>query len=379
MAFAPGFEPATIGSGGRGTHTSPDRSPARLDRLAAGCGNEGGPVIAAGDSEAATMRYPALDGLRAIAAYTVVISHFTNLTGVFGGTFGSGAGQIGVMLFFVISGFLMGRLYADTPWTLSAVAEFYRKRAARVLPLYLLLVLVSFAVIMAGGPRRFLYEIGSGNIWQHLFFIRGTGVLWTIPVEVQFYLVFPALWLLQRYVGRGIVVWLAFAAIFAFAVDWRTPVLIGHLPYFLAGLALAVVPFGPGSRAADIAFAGALCLYVLSMPQILGIAPAQLWDSPIYLLVGVTMVGTALASPFANRFLGSGLLKSLGDASYSAYLLHMPLLHLLMKSPLGQANHYVSLAIFLVATALVAWLSYTYIEKPTRRFIAGRGNTPAAA
>jgi peptidoglycan/LPS O-acetylase OafA/YrhL len=48
------------------------------------------------------MHYKALDGLRGLAAYTVVISHFSNQTQIFGGLFGSGAGQVGVMLFFAL-------------------------------------------------------------------------------------------------------------------------------------------------------------------------------------------------------------------------------------------------------------------------------------
>ena len=69
------------------------------------------------------MNYPAIDGLRAIAAYTVVFSHLTNISGIFGGAFGFGAGQLGVMLFFVISGFLMGKLYMTTAWSGPAVVD----------------------------------------------------------------------------------------------------------------------------------------------------------------------------------------------------------------------------------------------------------------
>lgn len=51
---------------------------------------------------------PELDGLRGLAAYIVLVSHASNMTGLWGTLLGNGAGQFGVMLFFVLSGFLMG-------------------------------------------------------------------------------------------------------------------------------------------------------------------------------------------------------------------------------------------------------------------------------
>jgi peptidoglycan/LPS O-acetylase OafA/YrhL len=50
------------------------------------------------------MRHPTLDGLRGLAALLVVLSHFSNRTGMWGVRLGDGGGQIGVMLFFLVSG-----------------------------------------------------------------------------------------------------------------------------------------------------------------------------------------------------------------------------------------------------------------------------------
>src|SRR6188474_1808835 len=83
------------------------------------------------------MRFPALDGLRALAAFFVVVSHFSNETQIWGGLLGTGGGQLGVMIFFLISGFLMARLYMDGPWNAAEVGAFLQKRVARVVPLYL--------------------------------------------------------------------------------------------------------------------------------------------------------------------------------------------------------------------------------------------------
>jgi peptidoglycan/LPS O-acetylase OafA/YrhL len=86
------------------------------------------------------IRYGSLDGLRGLAAFTVLMTHFSNFTNIWGGVLGYGAGQLGVMLFFCLSGFLMARLYMDRPFTFGAVCDFFRRRLARVVTLYLALV-----------------------------------------------------------------------------------------------------------------------------------------------------------------------------------------------------------------------------------------------
>ena len=110
----------------------------------------------------------ALDGLRGLAAIVVIVSHFTNGSGLFGGAFGHGAGQIGVMLFFCLSGFLMSHLYLDRPFNLDCLAEFTRRRLARIAPLYILVVLVSYALAM---PNVY-HAVNAENLWRHLYFSR---------------------------------------------------------------------------------------------------------------------------------------------------------------------------------------------------------------
>lgn len=143
-------------------------------------------------------RYAALDGLRGLAAYTVVVSHYVGSVSKGGPAYDGHtilepllqAGQVGVMLFFVISGFLMGALYMRTPWTNASARAFYVKRFGRVVPLYYLLVVVSFTLQMTLNSVWPFYYVDS--FWRFmLFWYGGNNVLWTIPVEVQFYAFFP--------------------------------------------------------------------------------------------------------------------------------------------------------------------------------------------
>ena len=314
--------------------------------------------------------FPAIDGLRAIAAYTVVIGHFSNLTNIFGGILGFGSGQLGVMLFFVISGFLMGSLYLRSELTASAAFTFLQRRVARVIPLYLAIVAISYLwPLNEWAP---FYAITDRNLPYHLLFWRGISVLWTIPVEVQFYLLFPFIWLGYRLVGTAVLFFLAIIAIFALASSWTYPFIINYISYFFIGVAASLVPLSHANgKAIDIAFVACLLAYVLSFPRINGVEPSELWISPIYfLLIPATLLASS-TSKLGNRILGSPGLKILGDSSYSAYLLHLPVYHTLVFSDVLRSNVYLFLAVFLVATIAVSWLSFRFIETPARRWVNG--------
>jgi peptidoglycan/LPS O-acetylase OafA/YrhL len=140
---------------------------------------------------------PALDGLRGMAAYMVVVSHVSNVTGLWGNLLGNGGGQVGVMIFFVLSGYLIGALYLDQPFTLANVWDYAARRAGRVLPAFyavLTLVLVLHGLSAATGWNLHVYPITWEQSVSHYALLWGVGVFWTIPVEMHFYVVFVAAW-----------------------------------------------------------------------------------------------------------------------------------------------------------------------------------------
>lgn len=298
--------------------------------------------------------YDSLDGLRGVAAYTVVISHFANSVGVVWA--GSGAGQIGVMLFFALSGFLMGKLYLDRPIT--DVADFYLRRVARVFPLFLVLVAASY--LWGGFP---LYRITDANLMHHLLFLRGTSLLWTVAVEVQFYAAFPLLWFLYRLAGReALVAALVALSLLAFALGFpRTHTLFPHLPYFLAGIGLSLLPLVRTGFLFPVIFA----LYFVLMPGVIGLV-GDPWLSPAYILLIPVLLYAAMTSSW-GRFLGHPALRLLGNISYSVYLLHLPILQVLRETSL--VGTWALLPVFLAATTAVAWISYRFFETPTRVWI----------
>ena len=329
------------------------------------------------------MRYPALDGLRGIAALSVLISHHTNTTGLLGGHLGGGGGKLGVMLFFCISRFLMNLLYIDKRWNAEAAFEFGRARVARVIPLYLLVVFASFGASLLYGDATLLYLVTSENLVKHLVFHSGISVLWTIPVEVQFYLLFPLFWLIFQRLGP-----LALLAVMVFATltvahlgypEW--PGVVRVCGFFFAGMLVAMTASSDKVPRANWAFIGLAAIYALCFPGVRvalgfdfsnppeGQVGKALWTMPEYLILMTCFLWACLQSSWAEKLLGSGIMTFYGKISYSLYLLHTPVLLALAKLP--WAHHYpvLSLAAVLGCSTLLAWLSYRFVEDPARRII----------
>ncbi|ESY92708.1 acyltransferase [Mesorhizobium sp. LNHC209A00] len=310
----------------------------------------------------------ALDGLRGVAAYSVVISHYAGQTILQPLHL---VGQVGVMLFFVISGFLMGDLYMRTPFTRGNLQAFYIKRFARVVPLYYLVVLASVTLFMARQSVWPAYSIDA--LWHYLLFWRGENVLWTIPVEVQFYALFPVIWWLFSRAGpASMLLILVFCAIEAAWID--TPVLFqSFLPYFAAGLLLSIVQI-PYSRLIEFMILPAAIVLTLALPDIsaaMGFRPTGLWESPVYLLTVPTTVLLVIKSRGANVLLGGRIGVFAGKISYSVYLLHMPVHFVMRQLPIYETSPLLFIGLTLIVTTAVSWLSFTIIEKPARNWING--------
>jgi len=143
-----------------------------------------------------------------------------------------GFGVIGVMLFFVLSGFLMGSLYLSKPANFSSVSGFVNKRFARVYPLY-------FVVLVLFGTA---YGLSGFEIFTHLVFLDGQYVFWTVLVEVKFYGLFIILWLALQ--GRSertqFITLLALYLACMFLPQMDKGSLLQNLQIFVLGMMIAV-------------------------------------------------------------------------------------------------------------------------------------------
>lgn len=144
-------------------------------------------------------RVPALDGVRGIAILAVFVYHTTEMSS--NPRWGSW-GWMGVDLFFVLSGYLITGILLDTHKRADYYRTFYIKRALRILPAFVVFVLaVTFLAPMKPNEHQ-LFVHDQGWIWGYAANVLvsqhgwaalpfGTGPLWSLAVEEQFYLVWP--------------------------------------------------------------------------------------------------------------------------------------------------------------------------------------------
>jgi exopolysaccharide production protein ExoZ len=333
----------------------------------------------------ASQRIFSIQSLRFIAALLVVYFHAASEAFLASGDFGVTGriveivGAVGIDIFFVISGFVIFRTARHL-----TVAQFIGKRARRILPLYLALAVpyTVVAVVYSGfGWREFL---STWLLWP------ATGAMtlpavpgaWTLCFEALFYAAFAiVLW-------RPKTIWIVGAAYVVALALHSTPVLryLGNpiVLEFLAGVGLAAAPpWKPAAWAIPIAV-GVLVAEVMlhagvSRPPLDTLADIGAWTRvaafgiPAALIVWGTL----------QLRVSEGVLSYLGDTSYALYLIHIPIVVVMVSLLIKVCKLPPDLAILLAAatSVLVAWRVHELIEKPLMALWqrAFRAATPVAA
>lgn len=328
-----------------------------------------------------------LNTLRGIAALIVVISHYSNASGLWNRILGDGAGQFGVMLFFLLSGFLMSYLYLDQISNPHNLKKFFQARVARVVPLYLLIVSGSYLLCqLAHEPlSHALYPI---NDWRalasHLLLLHGTDVLWTIPPEMQFYALFGLAWILRARIGSGLYVMVALLMVADYFWGFRvetttvygltvTPSIIKALPYFVCGAVMGQAYRHNKIPASMLSnrYLFLLAIIPLLYPNIFHLITgrqSELWaDVGLLIVLSGIFFAVVFMVPEENVVLENAVGDFYGRISYSLYLLHFPVLKLFKY--FGLIDGVAMLMVFIGACSLVAWLSFVTFESPSRKFV----------
>lgn len=365
-------------------------------------------------------RIPALDGLRGIAVLLVMIYHFS-YAWIFSASpvdaayarF-SGAGWMGVDLFFVLSGFLITGILADSREREGYFSSFYGRRVLRIFPLYyafVLLIVPLSAHLLAGDPAPDVAELRAKSGWYLGYAVNflvalqdgwkatvlHTSHLWSLAVEEQFYLLWPPLvFLLSRRAlirVSAVLVVAALAARIALLAADVGPVVGYVLPFtrmdalLIGGLvALMTRELGsitPLARHAPRALLGAGLVAAATLATA---APRQSWTSLWVQTIGLTAIAiffaaalvaavSADASSRWGRFLRAPSLRTFGKYSYALYIFHPLVLGVLQANGWGAARfaslgvgvqigvHLIFTAFATLVTLAVAWLSWNLMEK----------------
>ena len=303
-------------------------------------------------------RLPALDGLRGIAVLLVLLAHSTPPTGR--GLAGATAavlrtGWVGVDLFFVLSGFLITRILLRTRERPDYFRAFYARRARRILPLYYLALACFVWVLPAVGGAAAVAAAPvvavQGWFWLHLVNVRlALGLhgaaptlafhFWSLSLEEQFYLVWPAVvlatprrWLPRACVAAVVLALVVRVAILASGVRPAFSHLLmpARLDAFAAGALLAVLRPALVRRHMTRLLGVALVAVAALAPSLVR-APGE-WPVLTVGYTGLAMLAAAAValgayappSHWLQRVGRWRTLRMLGAYSYGLYVVHVPL------------------------------------------------------
>ena len=316
-------------------------------------------------AQAGELRDTRVEALRALAAIGVVAAHAWGFAG--GSFFGSFSGRLlagigfGALFFFALSSCLLYMPFARRDFGRGGpigLRQYAINRAVRIFPLYYVVLVVVLIVFEGGGSfdQWWRYALFWENFSAHTI-NTVNGSVWTIVVELHFYLLLPPLALGLGRLTRGSLAKAAGMMLALVRVAWED----GRPAWVRGPLARAEL---------WIAVAGVLWLgsvYDYRLEPLLG--PAS------FLLLGACMLPLEFGP--ALRILDLKLLGVLGIASYSIYLWHVPVLELLTDERRGPlTDHYLWLiALSVLATCLVALASYRLIEAPALKLRKRWGST----
>ncbi len=358
---------------------------------------------------------PDIDGLRAVAVIAVILFHL-NAAWLPGGF-------LGVDIFFVISGYLIGGiLYRELSTGTFSLKRFYLRRMRRILPAFFAVVVFTLIVgaqLMVPGSDEWNTARSSakwsvffgGNFFSALntdYFaptveVQPLNHLWSLAVEEQFYFIYPLiLWAIMGIIKRilppasssltrCVNVVLTALAIASFALAFLPISLHGTalVPYYLphlrfgelligAILAVAVAQGNLQPSAKTATFVGSLSILVLIACLVLPFPNTTPWFPgfaaalPCIASAGIIYAGARpywFASALSHR-----AVVFVGKISYSLYLWHWPLLAFAHYA-LGRELSNTVLAATALLIVLLSLASYYLIEQPLRHLQWSFGRT----
>jgi peptidoglycan/LPS O-acetylase OafA/YrhL len=349
--------------------------------------------------------FPALTGLRAIAAYMVFCHHFNPISKLFLSGFVYeffNEFHVGVTLFFVLSGFLITNRYFELPKI--NLKKYLLNRFARIYPMYFLLSSLTFLVSI------FLYKQNSWKDLQVYFLnitllkgyfdnikFSGIGQGWSLTVEEFFYLFAPLFFIFVKkskiylfllplfFVATGIILVCFFEQKEGFGFMKSIPFMFdftffGRCIEFFIGMTLALfLKKIPVFNHFNYTFFGIVSfvfwIFLLSVQKTpTGFGTDCVFGKiinnlllPVFGIVPL-FIGLILERNWISKFLSSKIMQLLGKSSYVFYLIHLGIFYKLFDKFFG------NLLIIFILLNIISILMYKLLEEPINRFFR-RTNT----
>ena len=345
---------------------------------------------------------PAVEGMRACAAVGVVVTHVAfqtdHTSGITGRLFGRF--DLAVAVFFALSGFLLWRGHAAAARGLRPVpptGRYLRSRIVRIMPGYLVAVVVILTLLpdVKADVTVWLANLSLTQIYVPLTLTAGLTQMWSLSVEVAFYLALPFLALLARRLPvRARIPVIAAVAVASLAwvlIPFDAPFGINpqtwppaFFSWFAAGMLLAeltVTEIGWAHRLARrrvlMAVVVAVAFLVAATPLA---GPERLTPGTVSQLVVKIAMGAVLAAALiaplvldrpetSHRLLGSTAMVTLGRWSYGLFIWHLAALAMVFPV-IGEFPFNGHMPVVLVLTVVfgfaIAAVSYALVESPCR-------------
>ena len=349
------------------------------------------------------IQFPGLNGVRFIAALLVIVDHtelfksYLDYPTLWANSYSAYLGAFGVSIFFVLSGFLITYLLLEEQQEAPIrIRHFYYRRILRIWPLYYLIVALGFFVIphldffqvpiyssdMGDSLHRLLFFVGlAANVaFVYLPTVPFANVLWSVAVEEQFYLFWPHVVRIKRYL-----LWIMFLLLggylalkfYAGSVDRQfellvirtrfSAMIIGGIGAYLVFNQKAVIQFLYHRGVQGVLLLLFVCM---GLDWIEYHSLAWMKDELISLVVCGLILNIA-SNPSTLISLENGLFAYLGKLSYGLYVYHLFAVVLVLKGlPVivdlqalpTWMGYSLTLGMILILTIGISHLSYRYFE-----------------
>lgn len=358
--------------------------------------------------------YEILDGLRGVAAITVVLFHlFETFTGTNHLIQIINHGYLAVDFFFVLSGFVIGYAYDDR-WGSMTLGDFFKRRLIRLHPMIVMGMFVGACAFYFSASPELFPGISAVPFWKLLLVMLIGFTLLPVPASLDIRgwsemhpLDGPAWSLFYEYVANilyalfvrkfsntalSVLVFLAGCALIHFAVTSQTGDVVGgwsldpsqvrigltRLMYpFFAGLLLSRI-CKPGQIKNAFVWSSLLVIAVLAFPRVGG--SAHLWMNGLYDSLSIIFLFPLIvyigASGEVKGAFMSKACNFLGSISYPVYIVHYPLIYIytswVIDNKVPMSAGWLNGLLVLASSLAIGYFSLKYYDIPVRKWLMKR-------